>query len=529
MRQIQRDHPQVICSIVEEGKRSRWKSAVSAVQAVGMFDGISSARRGTILKVVIGRETVNELADRNVFIQIYEDVQNNPSLGRFEIVSASDPQIFGDRNPAYVLAQSERVYLMRFVAALLLSIPIFAIKFLSEDASARVRRESIQWVFATPVQFGCGSIFYSGAYYALKNRRANMDTLIALGSSVAYFFSTTVLLANMFAPDSLPEKTIFDTSVLLITLVLFGKWLETIAKRKAADGVTELNNLRPPTATFLKKVGSEFQVAYKNIPAELALPGDVVRVLPGESCSVDGTVVAGSSSVNESVMTGESELVPKTVGDSVFAGSVNVGNLLVVQAVSVGNDMLLSRVASLVDEAQTSRAKIEDFADRVSAVFVPVVVSLSAITTLTWTLLCVFHAVPGEWYADEGLFLFSMSFGLAVLVVACPCALGLATPTVVMVATALAARYKVLFKHGGTSLERTEKIDHVIFDKTGTLTMGRPHVSSLKLLHTDIDEKDLLEATAAVEEASSHPLAKAIYKFIREDRGLGEGSVSIHG
>ncbi|KAJ8902568.1 hypothetical protein NDN08_006970 [Rhodosorus marinus] len=518
MRQIQRDYPQVMCSIVEEGKRSRWKSAGN------LFDGIGPPRRGTILKVVIGRDTVNELAHGNVFIQIYEDVQNNPSLGRFEIVPASDPQMFGDRNPAFVLAQSERTYLMRFAAALLLSIPIFVINFLSEDASVRVRREFIQWVFATPVQFGCGWIFYRGAYYALKNRRANMDTLIALGSSVAYFFSTAVLLANLVATDSLPERTIFDTSVLLITLVLFGKWLETIAKRKAADGVTELNNLRPPTATFLKKVGSEFQVAYKNISVELALPGDVVRVLPGERCSVDGIIVAGRSSINESVMTGESELVTKAVEDSVFAGSVNVSNLLVVKAVSVGNDTLLSRVASLVDEAQTSRAKIEDFADRVSAVFVPVVVSLSAITTLIWALLCVFHAVPAEWYADEGLVLFSLSFGLAVLVVACPCALGLATPTVVMVATAVAARYKVLFKHGGTSLESTEKVDHVVFDKTGTLTMGRPHVSSLKLLHTAIDENDLLEATASVEEASSHPLAKAIYRFIREDRGIKTGS-----
>eukprot|EP00189_Rhodosorus_marinus_P009567 CAMPEP_0184740310 /NCGR_PEP_ID=MMETSP0315-20130426/3325_1 /TAXON_ID=101924 /ORGANISM="Rhodosorus marinus, Strain UTEX LB 2760" /LENGTH=1235 /DNA_ID=CAMNT_0027209915 /DNA_START=280 /DNA_END=3987 /DNA_ORIENTATION=+ len=521
MRQIQRDYPQVVCSIVEEVTRSRWKAAVSAFS---LFDGLSPPRRGTIVKVVIGRDTVNELADGNVFIQIYEDVQNNPSLGRFEIVPASDPQIFGDRNPAYVLAQSERVYLLRFAAALLLSIPIFVIKFLSEDASVRVFREFIQWVFATPVQFGCGWSFYRGAYHASKNGRANMDTLIALGSSGAYFFSTTVLLANIFAPGSLSERTVFDTSVLLITIVLFGKWLETIAKRKAADGVTELNSLKPPTATFLKKVGSEFQVIYKNISVELALPGDLVRVLPGERCSVDGIIVTGRSSIDESVMTGESELVTKAVGDSVFAGSVNVSNLLVVKAVSVGNDTLLSRVANLVDEAQTSRAKIEDFADRISAVFVPLVVSLSTITTLIWMLLCAFHAVPAEWYADEGLVLFSMSFGLAVLVVACPCALGLATPTVVMVATAVAARYKVLFKHGGTSLERTEKVDHVVFDKTGTLTMGRPHVSSFKLLHVDLDENDLLEATASVEEASSHPLAKAIYKFVREVRGLEKRS-----
>lgn len=342
-----------------------------------------------------------------------------------------------------------------------------------------------QLVLATPVQFVSGWQFYRDSYYNLRALNANMSVLVALGTSAAYFYS----LAALLWPELGIPGLYFETSAVLITLVLLGKLLEARAKGRTSEAIRKLMRLQPRTARVIRD-GVESE-----LPIDQVRPGDRVVVRPGERIPVDGTVLAGASAVDESMLTGESLPVEKAPGDTVVAGTVNKHGSLQFEATRVGAETALAQIIRVVEEAQASRAPIQRMADVVSSYFVPAVVVISLITFVAWYLL------GGDFTAA----LLAMT---AVLVIACPCALGLATPTAIMVGTGLGAEHGILFK-GGEHLERAHQLQAVILDKTGTITRGEPRVTRIEPLDA-WTARELLRLVASAERRSEHPLATAI-------------------
>ncbi|MBI2311179.1 MAG: cadmium-translocating P-type ATPase [Betaproteobacteria bacterium] len=340
----------------------------------------------------------------------------------------------------------------------------------------------LQMALATPVQFWIGKRFYLGSWHALRGGGANMDVLIALGTTMAYAFSAVVTVFGLNA------HVYFEASAAIITLVLLGKLLEARAKSKTSAAIEELIKLQPKTA----RVERDGEIVEIEV-ARLQL-GDVFVVRPGESIPVDGEVIEGSSSVNEAMLTGESMPVAKEPGKKVFAATLNQQGLLRCRATGVGAHTALAGIIRLVEEAQGSKAPIQRLADVISGIFVPVVVAISAVTL-------------GGWWAWSGEFTEALVNAVAVLVIACPCALGLATPTAIMVGTGRGARSGVLVKNAA-ALELAEKIQTLIVDKTGTLTEGKPAVTDV--IPIAIGEQALLQVAANLEQGSEHPLARAV-------------------
>ncbi|WP_040952875.1 heavy metal translocating P-type ATPase [Gorillibacterium massiliense] len=348
----------------------------------------------------------------------------------------------------------------------------------------------MQLILATPVQFIIGYPFYVGAYKALRNGSANMDVLVVLGTSAAYFYS--VYLTADWAQNGghhAPELY-FETSAILITLIILGKWFEALAKGRTSEAIKTLMSLQAKTALIVRD-GQELTV-----PVEEVAVHDIVIVKPGEKIPVDGIVEAGQSSVDESMLTGESIPVEKTAGDSVIGATVNKHGTLRVKATKVGKETALAQIIRIVEEAQGSKAPIQRIADRISGIFVPVVVGLAVVVFLLW------------FFAGGGHFADSLEKAIAVLVIACPCALGLATPTSIMAGSGRAAEAGILFK-GGEHLETTHRVDTVVLDKTGTITRGKPELTDV-FAADGWQEEDLLRYTAAAEKSSEHPLAEAI-------------------
>ncbi|MDE2626839.1 MAG: copper-translocating P-type ATPase [Burkholderiales bacterium] len=343
----------------------------------------------------------------------------------------------------------------------------------------------LQLALATPVQFWLGGRFYVAGWKALRAGAGNMDLLIALGTSAGYGLSLYELLRS--GGVGMPHLY-FEASAVVITLVLLGKWLEARAKHQTTEAIRALNALRPETAR-LRRDGGDVDV-----PIGQVRVGDVVVVRPGERVAVDGTVVAGDSHLDESLITGESLPVARHPGDRVTGGSVNADGLLLVRTSAVGAESTLARIVRMVESAQAEKAPIQRLVDRVSAVFVPVVVGLAVLTVLGWGLL------TGQW--EQGIL-----NAVAVLVIACPCALGLATPTAIMAGTGVAARHGILIKDA-QALEVAHSIGVVAFDKTGTLTEGKPRLVAAE--PADGDRAALLRASAAVQSGSEHPLARAV-------------------
>ncbi len=354
------------------------------------------------------------------------------------------------------------------------------------------------WFFlalATPVQFYTGKDFYVGGWKSLKNRSANMDVLVAMGASVAFAYSFAVL----FSP-SLGEHVYFETSAVIITLIKLGKVLESRTKDRTGGAIRKLMGLRPKTATILDN-GKE-----REIPLAKVKPGDLVMVRPGESIPVDGEILEGESSLDESMLTGEPLPVDKGPGENVTGGTMNQEGLLKFRATAVGKKTALAQIIRLVREAQGSKAPIQALADKVSAVFVPTVIGVALLTFILW------------WWVG-GTFVPAMIRMVAVLIIACPCALGLATPTAIMAGTGKGAERGILFKNG-EALEMTTKLDTIVLDKTGTLTMGKPSVVNVELFDRLIrDETELLRLAASAEQGSEHPLGKAIVKEAKK-RGI---------
>ncbi|MCF6136731.1 heavy metal translocating P-type ATPase [Pseudalkalibacillus berkeleyi] len=352
----------------------------------------------------------------------------------------------------------------------------------------------IQLLLATPVQFYIGGPFYVGAYRALANKSANMDVLVALGTSAAYFYSLVESLRTLWQPGYEPQLY-FETSAILITLILLGKYFEFLAKGRTTLALKSLLNLQAKEATILVE-GQE-----KKIPVDQVEVGNHIIVKPGEKIPVDGLVVKGQSSVDESMITGESIPIEKAVDDQVIGSTINKNGSLTVEATKVGKDTALAGIIKIVEEAQGSKAPIQRMADIISGIFVPIVVGISVLVFLIWF----FIAAPGELPT-------ALEASIAVLVIACPCALGLATPTSIMVGTGKGAERGILFK-GGEFLEGTHKIDTVLLDKTGTITKGKPEVTDWIPL---VEEDQLLSYLISAERGSEHPLANAIVAYGEE-------------
>ncbi|MDP3629506.1 MAG: heavy metal translocating P-type ATPase [Actinomycetota bacterium] len=350
---------------------------------------------------------------------------------------------------------------------------------------------------ATPVQFIAGWQFYRGFFHALKRRTGNMDTLIAIGTSSAYFYS----IAATFVPALHAEPVFYETAALLITFVILGKLLEARAKGKTSDAIKKLMGLAAKTARVVRG-GEEIDVAIEQV-----VVGDVVVVRPGEKVPVDGVLTDGRSSVDESMLTGESIPVEKNAGDAVIGATMNTLGSFRFRATKVGADTALAQIVKLVEDAQGSKAPVQRFADRISAVFVPAVVGAAVLTFLVW-LFAVPQFVDAAFYATATPFVKALLAGTAVVVVACPCALGLATPTAIMVGTGKGAENGILIK-SGEALETAYKLKAIVFDKTGTLTHGKPVVTDVELADGH-DTARVFMLAAALERNSEHPLAEAI-------------------
>jgi P-type Cu+ transporter len=382
------------------------------------------------------------------------------------------------------------------IVGLIFTIPLFILA-MSHDMGflpmAIVHSPWLPWVMfalATPVQFYVGRQYYVGAYKALRNGSANMDVLVAMGTSAAYFYSLPITFGL------LDGHVYYETAAVIITLIKMGKYLEAKAKGRTSEAIKKLMGLRAKSARIVRN-GQEMEV-----PIDDVRVGDIVLVRPGEKVPVDGVVVDGRSSVDESMLTGESLPVDKGPGDQVIGATLNKLGLIRFEATKVGKETALAQIIRLVEDAQGSKAPIQKLADQISAYFVPAVVVFAALTFLVWYFLI--PLAPG---AEIGAFTRALIVTVAVLVIACPCAMGLATPTAVMVGTGKGAEMGVLFK-SSEALERAGRISTVILDKTGTITRGQPAVTDI-VTH-EIPEAELLRLAASVEKGSEHPLGEAI-------------------
>jgi len=347
-----------------------------------------------------------------------------------------------------------------------------------------------QFALATPVQFIIGSQFYIGAYKALRNKSANMDVLVALGTSAAYFYSLYESIRSIGAHTH-DLHLYYETSAVLITLILLGKLFEAKAKGRSSDAIKKLMGLQAKIAV-VERNGTELTVAIDEVAVN-----DIVLVKPGEKVPVDGEIVDGRSAIDESMITGESLPVDKGIGDAVVGATINKNGFLKIRATKIGKDTALAQIVKVVEQAQGSKAPIQRLADKISGIFVPVVVSIAVLTFLAW-----------YFVVDTGNFTAALESTIAVLVIACPCALGLATPTSIMAGSGRAAEYGILFK-GGEHLEETHKIDTVLLDKTGTVTNGKPILTDVELA-SDWTETEFLRLVSSAEKNSEHPLAQAI-------------------
>src|ERR1043166_7990419 len=355
---------------------------------------------------------------------------------------------------------------------------------------------------ATPLQFWVGWRFYRGFWDGIKAKASNMDTLIAIGTSAAYLYSLAVTLA----PNSFPFKSVyFETSAVIITLILIGRLLETRTKERASEAVMKLLDLRPRTAKVLRSGKNSPGQVYEEevkIPVEEIKEGDILVVRPGESIPTDGIITEGSSTLDESAITGESIPIDKSTGDEVIGGTINKTGLLKIKATKIGQDTVLSQIVKLVEEARTGKAQMQRLVDQVAKYFVPAIVIIAL-------------GVGLGWYFIGGIgFTYSLLAFVSVIIIACPCALGIATPAALMMGAGKGAENGILFK-GGEYLEIAKKVKTIVFDKTGTLTKGKPSVTDIIDL-SGMGEGELLRLVGIAESGSEHPLGQAVVNKVRE-------------
>lgn len=372
----------------------------------------------------------------------------------------------------------------------------------------------LRWIFCTPIQFIIGRRFYVGSYHTLRRKSANMDVLVALGTNAAYFYSVYVLIKASFS-DAFEGQDFFETSAMLISFILLGKYLEVVAKGKTSDALAKLTDLAPDTAYLLSLDDDGNIISEMEISTRLLQRNDIIKIVPGAKVPVDGVVISGQSHVNESMITGEARAIAKRPGDKVIGGTVNENGCVIVKATHVGPETTLSQIVQLVEVAQLAKAPVQKLADQISKYFVPTVVLVAFLTWLGWLIPGEVGIYPKSWIPKAmDAFELALQFGISVLVVACPCALGLATPTAVMVATGKGASQGVLIK-GGNALEKAHKVNVVVFDKTGTLTIGKPAVVSA-VLFSKISMEEFCDITIAAEASSEHPIARAVVEHAKK-------------
>jgi Cu+-exporting ATPase len=427
-------------------------------------------------------------------------------------------QSTGDKSDSTVedreKAEREKEYTdlrRKFILAALLSAPVLVIA-MSHGRISALDFNGVEWlqlVLTTPVIFYCGWRFYRGAWSGLRHMRADMNTLIAVGTGAAYLYSTAATIApDFFAAATHVAMTgahkppvYFEAASVIITLVLLGRLLEARARGRTSDAIRKLMGLQAKTARVIRD-GLEI-----DLPVGDVMPGDSVIVRPGERIPVDGQIIEGASALDESMLTGESLPVDKKVGDEVFGGTINKTGSFKFTATKVGRDTALQQIVRMVEEAQGSKAQIARLADRISGIFTPIVISIAIVTFAVW-----YFAAP----ADARFSMALMNF-VSVLIIACPCALGLATPTAIMVGTGRGAERGILIR-GGESLEIAHKLQTVVLDKTGTITKGEPALTDVTALN-GISEETLLSLAASAERVSEHPVGQAIVRAAKE-RGI---------
>lgn len=446
---------------------------------------------GGVMSVSVG------LASQNVRVKYIPTLINQKEicdhivrLG-FDITAAGEKNLDVEQQARDAEISSQKKLL---TIALIFTVPLFLLSMLRDFGlvpqviAAQSWYDWLLFGLATPVQFYAGRQYYEGAWQALRNRSANMDVLISMGSSAAYGYSIPVLLGWI------PGHMYFETAAVIITLIILGKLLEARAKGQTSTAIKKLLGLQARKATVIR-AGSQLL-----IPVEEVIVGDRVLLKPGQKIPVDGVVVKGRTSIDESMITGEPIPVEKEIGAAVIGATINRSGMIEFEATKVGQDTMLAQIVRLVQAAQGSKAPIQRLADQVSAIFVPVVLLIALITFIGWLL-----AGAG----NPDVLTLALIRAVAVLVIACPCAMGLATPTAVMVGTGRAAAMGILFK-SSAALEKASSMTTVVMDKTGTLTQGRPRVTDIFSVNQDFDEKRILRFSAAVEQVSEHPLGDAI-------------------
>ncbi|CAG8509085.1 6165_t:CDS:2 [Paraglomus brasilianum] len=424
----------------------------------------------------------------------------------------------------------------RFLLSLAAAIPTFVISmviimWLPDDHPIKMKFRTeiipgldvatvILFVIATPVQFYLGAPFYMKAYKSLRYAHvANMETLVAIGTSVSYFGSIATVMIAISEKSKNYGGEFFETSVFLITFIWLGKLMEVMAKGKTFESITKLMELQPEKATLVE-VAENNEETEKEIDFELIQVNDILKVNAGAKFPCDGVITRGIATIDESMLTGEPIPVVKSLGDQVFSATLNLNSTTWIQATHVGTDTTLARIITLIQEAQASKkAPIEVLADKISQYFVPAVILIATIDFLIWLILGALNAFPKEWIPESQSYpVFALFFGISVLVIACPCAMGLASPTAIMVGTGVAAKFGILIKGGGEAIQMASRINTIVFDKTGTLTRGRPAVVNCRLFINRVrsdrrtlqQRKLILQIIGLVESASNHPLALAV-------------------
>jgi Cu+-exporting ATPase len=476
--------------VVEDNKAER----KAELNLYGMTCAACSSRIEKTLKEMPGVlfASVN-LATEKAQVEFDEGVVTVHDMVRaIEDVGYSAEEAFEESRDREKEAREREVKKLRtrLILSILLSSPLLVamITALFKIPVEFLHNPIFQLIIATPVQFYIGWGFYKNAYHSLKAKSPGMDTLVAMGTSAAYFFSVYNGFFKQIPAGSRPDLY-FEASAILITLVILGKYLEAVAKGKTSDAIKKLIGLQPKSARVIRE-GKEV-----DIPIESVIVDDRVVVRPGEKIAVDGIVIDGNSAVDESMITGESIPVEKKTGDTVIGGTINRHGTLTIAASKIGKDSILASIIKIVEEAQGSKAPVQKIADRVSAVFVPVVLIIAILTFAVWNFII-------------GNVTMGIIAGVSVLVIACPCALGLATPTAIMVGTGKGAENGILIK-SGESLELALKIDAIVLDKTGTITKGEPMVTDI-ICTGDLEEQRLLELSAVAEKKSEHPLGETI-------------------